>query len=42
MKVAQFILIPVSYAMPEEVDLDDLYTEATARGEGGFGSTGNK
>ena len=42
MKVAQFILIPVSYAMPEEVDLDDLYTEATVRGEGGFGSTGNK
>lgn len=42
MKIAQFILIPVSYAMPEEIGIDDLYTEATARGEGAFGSTGNK
>lgn len=42
MKITQFILIPVDYAMPEEVDLDDLYVEATARGEGGFGSTGNE
>lgn len=42
MKIAQFVLVPVSYAAPEEVDLDDLYTEATARGECGFGSTGNE
>lgn len=41
MKVAQFVLVPVNYAALEEVDLDDLYTEATVRGEGGFGSTGN-
>lgn len=40
MKIAQFILVPVNYAEPEECALDDLYTETTKRGEGGFGSTG--
>ena len=39
-KIAQFILIPVNYAMPEEVDsLEALYSEKTERGENGFGST---
>lgn len=39
-KLAQFILLPVNYAMPEETDADELYAENTERGEGGFGSTG--
>lgn len=41
-KLTQFILVPVNYAAPTEVELEDLYTEATERGEGGFGSTGNQ
>lgn len=40
MKIAQFILVPVNYATPEECSIDELYTENTKRGEGGFGSTG--
>jgi dUTP pyrophosphatase len=41
-KLTQFILIPVNYAMPEEVEhLENLYASETERGEGGFGSTGN-
>lgn len=39
-KLAQFILLPVNYAMPEETGADKLYVEDTERGEGGFGSTG--
>lgn len=39
-KIAQFILVPVCYAMPEEVsDPKELFYEPTERGEGGFGST---
>lgn len=40
MKIAQFILVPVSYAMPEETDLSDLYESESERGADGFGSTG--
>jgi dUTP pyrophosphatase len=40
-KLTQFILVPVNYATPEEVGLENLYEESTGRGEGGFGSTGN-
>lgn len=39
MKIVQFILVPVSYAVPEIVDEKELFSEATSRGEGGFGST---
>ena len=40
-KLSQFILVPVNYANPVEVELENLYTETSERGEGGFGSTGN-
>lgn len=39
MKIAQFILVPVSYEELEEIPIDELYQEASERGEGGFGST---
>lgn len=39
-KIVQFILVPVNYSMPEEVSIDELYEEESARGAGGFGSTG--
>jgi dUTP pyrophosphatase len=39
-KLVQFILVPVNYATPTEVELEGLYAEETQRGEGGFGSTG--
>ena len=39
-KIIQFILLPVFYDTIEEVELENLYEETTARGEGGFGSTG--
>ena len=39
-KLTQFILVPVNYATPEETNVNDLYTNTTERGEGGFGSTG--
>ena len=38
-KLVQFLLLPVFYAQVEVVD--ELFTEETERGEGGFGSTGN-
>lgn len=39
-KIAQFILVPVSYAMPQEMScLEELYDKQSERGEGGFGST---
>jgi len=41
-KITQFILLPVNYAIPKEVEPKDLYTESSERGEGGFGSTGTK
>lgn len=39
MKIAQFILVPVAYAELEEMPNGELFTEATERGAGGFGST---
>lgn len=36
-KIAQFILVPVSYEGVEVVPEADLFPEATERGEGGFG-----
>lgn len=39
MKIAQFILVPVSYEGLEEVPASELFNEATERGDGGFGST---
>ena len=41
-KIAQFILVPVNYAEIEEVPENELYSEISDRGEGGFGSTGNE
>lgn len=42
-KIMQFLLVPVNYVLPEEVNtIDELYDEITERGEGGFGSTGVK
>lgn len=39
-KIIQFILIPVSYLLPIEVDISELYiNKDTERGTGGFGST---
>lgn len=40
-KLVQFILLPVLYANPEETEIENLYSEISERGEGGFGSTGN-
>ena len=40
MKIAQFILVPVSYEDVEVVDSrDELFPEESDRGAGGFGST---
>ena len=41
-KITQFILLPVNYATPTEVEPKDLYTKVSKRGDGGFGSTGTK
>lgn len=41
-KIAQFILVPVSYDDIEVVPETKLFSEETNRGEGGFGSTGDK
>ena len=41
-KIAQFILVPVSYDDIEVVPETELFSEETNRGEGGFGSTGDK
>ena len=38
-KIIQGILIQMNYMQTEEVPLEELYEAATARGEGGFGST---
>lgn len=40
-KLVQMLLIPVKYEGVEEVaSLEELYTETSERGTGGFGSTG--
>ena len=41
-KIAQFILLPVYYATPVEVPIQELYDSTTERGVGGFGSTDDK
>ena len=41
-KIAQFILVPVSYSDIEVVPETELFSKETNRGEGGFGSTGDK
>lgn len=41
MKIAQFVLTPVSYEGVEIVDEEGLFNQATERGKGGFGSTNN-
>lgn len=41
-KLVQFLLVPVDHGAVEVVELDNLYTEQTNRGSGGFGSTGTK
>lgn len=38
-KIAQFILVPVSYCNIEEVPEEELFNEKSERGEGGWGST---
>ena len=40
-KIAQFILVPVSYEDLEEVTESELFAFISDRGDGGFGSTGN-
>lgn len=40
-KIAQFILVPVSYENIEVVPEDQLFSEVSDRGDGGFGSTGD-
>lgn len=40
-KIVQGILLPMFYAVPEEVESEDkLYESVSDRGAGGFGSTG--
>lgn len=41
-KIVQFILLPVLYAQPVEVPIEELYEQETERGAGGFGSTDKK
>lgn len=41
-KIVQFVLLPVFYDGVEVVELDDLYSNETTRGSGGFGSTGTR
>lgn len=42
-KIAQFIVVPVSYVDVEECSEDELFVGTQSqRGEGGFGSTGSK
>ncbi len=40
-KIAQAVLIPIVTCDVEEVE-EDVLNESTTRGEGGFGSTGNR
>lgn len=41
MKIAQFILVPVSYEGLEEVPKAELFSRPSDRGEGALGSTGS-
>lgn len=41
-KIVQFVLLPLGPHNVSTVPLEDLYAETSARGQGGFGSTGEK
>ena len=41
-KIIQFLYMPVRLDTPTEVPFEELYSDETARGAGGFGSTGEK
>lgn len=41
MKIAQFILVPVSYEVLEEVPEKELFSRSSERGDGALGSTGS-
>ena len=41
-KITPFVLLPVFYDNVEVVELNNLYDENTIRGDGGFGSTGDR
>lgn len=41
MKIAQFILVPISYEELEEVSEAELFSRSSDRGEGALGSTGS-
>jgi dUTP pyrophosphatase len=41
-KLIQFLYVPIRLDQMEEVSLDNLYTEKTERGDGGFGSSDKK
>lgn len=41
MKIAQFILVPVSYEMLIEVSEAELFSRSSERGNGALGSTGS-
>ena len=43
-KIVQGLVLPINYAMPEEIGtVEELYAGSdSSRGEGGFGSTGTK
>jgi dUTP pyrophosphatase len=41
-KLVQFLLVPISYESIEVVKIDELFSEGSERGTGGFGSTGNR
>lgn len=38
-KLIQFILTPIFYSIPEYVEFENLYSQKSERGAGGFGST---
>lgn len=42
MKIAQFILVPVSYEGLEEVSEAELFSRSSERGDGALGSTGSR
>jgi dUTP pyrophosphatase len=43
-KIVQGVLLPMNYALPEEVENEEVLfaNSESARGEGGFGSTGSR
>jgi len=41
-KLVQFLLMPVTYAAPQEVTIEDLFQAKTKRGSGALGSTGTQ